>query len=542
MKNLPSRKFTLRGLCWSLMPLLLLSQAQAEQRPVTRFAQETEQDGHATLGRRNTNQLRLRGISLADDSLELHAPNQLRTDSADERLPLNAPVNVPRENSQRLPLLPVGGPTPPQDGNLAPPPSQENRGANDGGLYPSTAPRRLPDSHDAGPVTPATDADNQATPLAPAALTFHGLVPGRSTMKEVQQALGRPLAERQLSGGRLFEYHVEPFRRVDIFLRACPRLGMVLQSIVIHPELEITEATAVEELQLHDILPAAILDEHGNQRGHAYPERGVILSFEESAPNRLSKIILEPLDAQAFILRAEQRYRTTPLSALRDCQIASGLQPELALAHSQRAVVLASLDQPDDAYAACQKALALEPRSVVHAIEHARMLCEIGKFDEATKQAQSVWPLTAQDPLARAQDLNVLARAAALGSKHDHRSAVQWSMEAIRLAQDSISDARPTVRQSAERTVLEAHLDTARHIADGQWKSKPAAVQQWLLRAREFADGATPQDQASNLFETGCVALACCAQLQGKLDPAPWHALVNDAAQQLSSQVGGCRC
>lgn len=481
-----------------------VSRAQ-DQGPRVRFVQQTgqfEESGPAT-------------------TLQLHDPDKFRNPAPTNGGSSAVPSECPSTGEmRRLPPIPADRQAPAQPAGSAEIPGPAE-------------PRMLPEISDADPVQAANEgADQPPVPLA-----FHGVHPGRSTQADVQMALGMPLGERLLSGGRLLEYQIEPFNRVDIFLRGNGGPAMVVQSVVIHTDPDTDEKTAVSELGLGGIAPATIFDEKGIARGRAFPEVGVILSFDEHAPSQVKKIILEPLDAKTFVLRAEQRYRTAPLAALRDCRTAASLQPALALAHSQRAVVLASLDEPDEALSACQKALALEPRSLPLTIDRARLYCDVGNYQEASRQAQSVWQQTASDPLSRAEELLVIARATAQGSEQDHRKAVQWAMEAVRLAQEHLTDSRIAVKQAAEEVLLSAHLDIAQHIASGEWKRKPEAVEQWLLRAREVAGDASQAWRSHSLFSTGCVALECCTQLQGKLDPTPWLALVNESGKSLSAQV-----
>ena len=65
-----------------------------------------------------------------------------------------------------------------------------------------------------------------------------------------------------------------------------------------------------QQLELTNVRPVLVSNELGEILGQVYPERGVLFAFEPSkepgkASMNVAQIILEPITAEPFVLRAE---------------------------------------------------------------------------------------------------------------------------------------------------------------------------------------------------------------------------------------------
>ena len=100
-------------------------------------------------------------------------------------------------------------------------------------------------------------------------------------------------------------FGVGPFKKIEVAVS-----GTVVASIVIQLEKPFPAGAVIKQLQLSNVRPVFISNELGDVLGQAFPERGVMFAFVQNhEPGRPSmqvdKIVLEPIDAEAFILRAE---------------------------------------------------------------------------------------------------------------------------------------------------------------------------------------------------------------------------------------------
>ena len=109
-------------------------------------------------------------------------------------------------------------------------------------------------------------------------------------------------------------------------------------------------AGVAQQLELSNIRPVLVSNELGEILGQAFPERGVLFGFEPSeipgkATMRVVQIILEPISAEPFVLRAETLLNSRPEFSASDLEQAVRLDPSNGRARWLLARVLAGMGE-----------------------------------------------------------------------------------------------------------------------------------------------------------------------------------------------------
>ena len=123
------------------------------------------------------------------------------------------------------------------------------------------------------------------------------------------------------------------------------------------------------------------------------PNGACLFAFEPNAEKskpsyKVTHIMLEPINAEPFILRAETELESRYDRSLQDLQIALELQPENARANWLMGRVLSAMEQFEKAEAASAEAVRLEPKNARYCITHAQILGQMGRLREALQEAQ----------------------------------------------------------------------------------------------------------------------------------------------------------
>ena len=346
---------------------------------------------------------------------------------------------------------------------------------------------------------------------------FNGVQLGTSTPEDVAAAWGQPLKEQQQDTVVQRTYELEPFERVEVTFHQNRALALV-----IHLRERFAPQALAEQLELAEIDPVALADSAGEAVGQAYPERGVTLSFEPGTkPAEVARIVLEELDARLFLLRAEARSKSNFTGCLADLNFALELDPKSARALWFKARVLYELARLHEAMDAAEKALALEPSNPEYQLTRARLLADQEQYAAAIEATEQAIGASAQRPEVKARGVCQLGDLIAHGPQHDLKLALDYHMQAIKLAEPMLYDPRAAVRRAARETLIDAHLASAVDIAHGFWKTRQTAVPKWLERARALATDASlgAGDRDRELIKICSCTLDASAGLEGQLDP-----------------------
>ena len=188
---------------------------------------------------------------------------------------------------------------------------------------------------------PAASNDNSLQIDADPA-SLKGIQPGHSTRQQVEASWGEPVELTKVSGRVRHIYKVEPFSKVVVAFE-----GDTVQAIIIYLEKPIASGSLAAQLKLTGTVSVRVPDERGQPLGEAYPERGVLFAYApNSSSSHVKQVVLEDLDPQSFLLRAETRLRDLPAHSLADAEFALGLDPQNARGHWLRAQGLAALGKP----------------------------------------------------------------------------------------------------------------------------------------------------------------------------------------------------
>ncbi len=129
-------------------------------------------------------------------------------------------------------------------------------------------------------------------------LRFRGVTVGRTTLEELLAQWGKPYKIVSSAASRIIKYRIEPFRQVDVTV-----IGDRVVSILVYLNDLLEPGHVSRQIQLTSIEPVPIPDEYGKVMGLAFPERGVLYSFDPRYPELLvSKIQLEQVNPEPFLL------------------------------------------------------------------------------------------------------------------------------------------------------------------------------------------------------------------------------------------------
>jgi len=443
----------------------------------------------------------------ADPSAEERAPSAEQTSDQPAAVAVQTPEG-PSESPQ----------SPPAE---APGPSADTTSGQPGTVADQPI-EPIPDSRSSG-IVPAETA------------SFNGIIPGVSTLNELQDAWGPPKEIANRNAQLMHLYSVEPFERVEVSF-----VKDRVAAIVIRLDRSFAADLVVEKLELSDIQPVLVSDELGHVLGQSFPERGVLFAFEPSetsgtASMKVVQIILEPVGSEAFVLRAETHMDSQPDRSIHDLEQAIELDPENARAHWLRARLLAVGGDSQAALDACAEAIRRNPDDAQYRLTRAQILGQMERFGEAIAEGEQALATSTTRPHVKAQVVCLLGDLLNSQPEPDYRRAIQYHMEAVKTADPLAVSQYPAVRIAAKEVLIDAHLGAGHDIAWGSWDGKEKAVPRWLDQAATVAKDLTDGEGMSVelQFRVATRALAALVGMRGKMDPDQWAEEALRVGQQL---------
>lgn len=352
--------------------------------------------------------------------------------------------------------------------------------------------------------------------LDPRPLTFKGINVGTTGRAELARAWGEPQNRFRSGGAAIYEYTFEPFDKVQVTLNE-----EMVNAIVIYLNHTAGPQALAEQLKLNDFQPVTVWDGSGQPLGIAFPERGVLFAYEpETDPPQVNMIVLEPLSAEPFILRARSDLENLYERKLHDLDFALKLSPDDAQAHWLRARILKDTGQYFAALESIRKAVQLDEAHGRYRLTWVSVLLETGDYERAVREVKRVIISNKHAPEVRAQAMLLAGNLILVGTNPDYGEAIKFHQEAVKLAAPLVTDERVDVRRTAKQLLIEAHLAIAQDIALGNWKRKQQVVPTWLRRADALARGYIADDQGdpSLRFLVARRSLEAYAELGGKVD------------------------
>jgi tetratricopeptide (TPR) repeat protein len=366
--------------------------------------------------------------------------------------------------------------------------------------------------------TPVATTPDEMPTLSVDPASFRGALPGRTTRKELETGwgAGEPFTAADGTGG--LAWKIDPFDRVEVVLD-----GDTVASI----RIKLAEAVALEELarqlEIGDLRTVAVKDEQGAAIGQVYPERGVILSLEAGTTSA-NAILIEPLSADSFVLRAEGELDTCSAYAVADLQQAIQIDPRNLRAHRLLLATAGDQGQWLRALELAEKAGAIDPTDVWTKLKHAGVLLALDRPQEARAVVDAVKSLDNASPLVVAQSARLGGRISLANAQPDHQAAVEQFAEAIRRAAPLLTKRSPGVQAAAREVLLDAHLGTALAIAKGTWQQKSRVIPKWIARAENLVKEFKGPEAETQVLELQLCrgALAVAAGSSESIEPLPW--------------------
>ncbi len=345
---------------------------------------------------------------------------------------------------------------------------------------------------------PSTDISASAEELADSAVNedpllakykvdparLGGIQPGSSLAEEANAEWGEPTKVVQQGGAEQRLYAVEPFDQVVVTVE-----DGVIASIVVNLNQPFSPDDVAQQLALDEFRPVVVRDETGKLLGQAYPERGVLFGFAPEATDaQVIQIILEPIDAQTFVARAENQQIARPQSSLNDLEVAEHLSPNAVKKHGLRAEILYRVGHVEEAMRAIDEAIELDAQNPGFLLTRAKIAMESGDYEMAAEDLSNTLELAGQDNLVRAQAILQQGNLHVHGVDRDLKQAIELHLKAIKLAETLLTDEQLAVQRGAEDVSIAAHLAVAYDVAYGNWRRQKSVVPMWLDRATELAD------------------------------------------------------
>jgi tetratricopeptide (TPR) repeat protein len=372
---------------------------------------------------------------------------------------------------------------------------------------------------------------------------FNGIQPGKSTEKDVRAAWQEPKRTSHTDDGSVLTYEIEPFRSVEVQLgdKAVTAINIELQSSLPPKRL-------AKQLSLDKLDAVAVTDAEGVLLGQAYPERGVLFMFAppsdvvaattNASSTSVTHVVIQPLDADAFALRAESRLHGPYEQNINDLNTALALNPNLAHAQWLLSEIYLATGQADLAKAAADEACEIDPENAAYQLRRAETQVLLGQFDDATLGIRAVLDNEATPAIVKAQALHEMGKLAALGDSEISSKAVAFENRAITLADMLATNKNVKERRAAKEVLIHAHLAIARQISKQDYDNKLQSVSQWIGRASGLAEDMIAHDGGSVELRLVVAkeSLEALASFKAGKDPAPWISEAEETAATLTEQ------
>lgn len=402
---------------------------------------------------------------------------------------------------------------------------------------------------DAGRVPaelPVADRPIKATVTAPVAATpdemptlsidpasFRGVHPGKTTGDELRAGWGAGEPFTREDGTRGFFWKIEPFERVEVTLD-----GDVVAAIRIKLAEPVAVGDLAKQLEISDLRTVSILDEQGVSIGEVFPERGVIFSVKPGTQSATA-VMIEPLDPESFVLRAEGEIDTCSAFAVADLQYAIEIDPRHLRAHRLLMVLMCEQGKWQHALRLAEAAEQIDPSDVWTKMKHGGILLALDRPEEARAVVEAVKATPNTPPLVTAQVERLLGRIELAGATPDHQKAVEHFAESIRRSSALLAKRAPAVQQAAREIMLDAHLGTAQAIAQGTWQQKSRVIPKWMARSEAVVAECKAEESVQQTLELQLCrgALAVAAGSTDSFEPLPWVKRLLEVRDRMGESV-----
>jgi tetratricopeptide (TPR) repeat protein len=373
---------------------------------------------------------------------------------------------------------------------------------------------------------------------------FQGILVGRTTKQALIERWGEPAERVPTAEGDVLAFDIDPFQAVEVLIGE----GEAVAAIKIALASPLDPVQLAEQLSLSEIRSVTALDQEDQPLGQAFPERGVIFMYQASdfealaaegeLPPAVSHVVLQRLDPLAFVMRAEKSLHGNYSQNLADLKTAIGLDPKCAQAHCLLAKIYLATGQADLADESASTACELDPNNASYQLVRGRTQEMLGEYDDAVLTVRAVLDREDIAPIDKAQSLYQIGCLASLGDAEIASKAIGFQTRAIEIADSVAASANGRERRAAKQILVEAHMAVAEEVARQSFNQKVENLSLWIGRASGIAEDYIANDGGS--IELRLIiaqrALAALASFRPTLDPGPWIAEADEAADAMFAQ------
>ena len=383
-------------------------------------------------------------------------------------------------------------------------------------------------------TAPMPRSPAEAPTLAIDPASFRGVMPGKTTREEVEISWGPGEAFIREDDVKGLFWVMEPFERIEVTLA-----DQVVDSIRIKLAEPLSLRQLATQMEIADLRTVSILDENGVSIGEVFPERGVVISVKPGTQTAMA-VLLEPLDPEPFVLRAEGEIDHNSAGAVADLQFAIEIDPRHVRAHRLLLALLSEQGRWHQALAIAEAAEKLDSIDIWTQLKHAEVLLALGRADGARAKVETVRGLDGVPPLVTANTARMLGRVELAAKPADYQKSVAHFEEAIRKATPLVTNQSKAIQKAAREVLLDAHLGTALAIARGTWQQKGRVIPKWITRSEAIVGDvpADSPDRARLELELCRGALAAAASCSAGLESLPWVKRLLETREQLDIHVG----
>lgn len=380
------------------------------------------------------------------------------------------------------------------------------------------APAASTPAAEAAPPRPVPTTPDEMPTLAVDPASFRGALPGTTTRKQLEADWGTSEEVLTKDGTTTLAWKIDPFERVEVTIA-----DDVVEAISIKLAEPVSVDDLARQLEIADLRTVVVRDDQSIEIGKVYPERGVLISVEPGT-DRATAILIEPLDADAFVMRAEEEVDSCSAYAVADLQYAIRIDPQHGRAHQLLLAMSADQGKWTDALELATQAARLDPDDTWTKLKHAGVLIALERPEEARKLLGGVAEAAGTPPLVAAQAARLTGRAELARATPDFQKAVERFGDAIRNGSPLLATPQPAVQAAVREVILDAHMGTALAIARGTWQQKSRVIPKWITRADAVVTEFTGADQERRILELQLCrgALAVAAATADAIEPLPW--------------------
>jgi hypothetical protein len=346
----------------------------------------------------------------------------------------------------------------------------------------------------------ASASEPLATPIRAAGVevaTFNGIQPGVSSRDDLRQQWGAPKEIQKVDSGFDLIYKIEPFDQVRVRV-----VDNRVIAIVVGLSRPLSPETLIKQLELGAGHGVEVRGSQGQVIGMAIPERGVMFGYASgTAAGQVAQVMIEPINAETFLHRAESNWRLHPTETLKDLQLVLESIPNNARALVVKAKLLLMLGRLDEAAGVAEHLAAGRLRQREHGLLQAQIALAADDFPTALTLAKRIAEDRTAAPILRARAEAIWGHSLALSTTADFSTAMQHHQLAMQIAQ-SVAKSDEVESQNGAREVLyDAALGAAHDISWGRWQQKDKVVPQWVHRAQQIAEDLIARGAAENDLE-----------------------------------------